>query len=873
MSATFRLCSLFPFIASLPAFGSFELNLGQADRAVSFFYRGDGTGVFLTEHYAVFAATGRPVVRMTWRGANADSRWEAGEALPGRVYYSSMRGCVPTYLSVVRRGLYPGIDLVFRESTEGAEYDFVLHPGADPRRIRLGFDAPVEIEGDGGLCAGLSARTSPGVAGKSACSTSLRRPVLFQVGEGGRRTVRGEFSFPGRGEIGFEVGDYDRNRELVIDPLIIFSNTFQPRVDGASPALLDRAGNSYITGQRTMVDAGTGIGGTPKMSIDGVVTKIAPDGNTVLFTTYIRNGPVAGVGIGPDGIVVIAGSAFNDEAGIAATPGGFQTDGGPGFVAKLAPGGGVAWVARLNARPAAVASDPLGNLYVTGAAGSTFRTTPGSYKPAIGESRCSDRYGSVFFGCDDAFVVKIHPDGKSLFYATFLGGSWEDSGTAIAADVTGSAFVTGKTNSADFPITPGAFQTGFGGRIILGPLSYGDAFAARLDPSGSGLIYGTYLGGAGADTATGLAIDSDQAAYVTGSSGDPAKIPSPTGDVFAVKLNQRGEGLWSTRLTSTIPANSGRIAVSPFGHVYVSASGPIISKLENHPPALCDAGVAVISLDTSTGLIEGLQGLRAATAPVLAPGGDGVVAALAQSLTPGELLLSRIDFTKDTRLALTCVVNSGSLQAQPAVSPGELVSVRGVGLQGAVLRLGGVQLPIFYSGDQQAGAMIPYDTPLGSSTLTIEQGDERDAMPIRVARVAPGVFTVDGSGTGAAAAVNEDGTFNSAEHPAPRGSLVSFYATGFGPLTPLPPLVAPLSPPFPVLAAPAALYLSAPGPAGATGAEIVYAGASTGQVSGLLQINARIPADATSGRAYLRFVLGPDAAAERTQDGVFVYTR
>ncbi len=659
----------------------------------------------------------------------------------------------------------------------------------------------------------------------------------------------------------------------MIDPLITFSNTFEPRVDSATPAVVDAAGNSYVTGQRIMVDVGTGIGGTPKMSIDGVVTKIAPDGRTVLFTTYIQNGPIAGVAIGPDSIVVLAGSAFNESVGVAATPGAFQTDGGPGFAAKLAPGGAVAWVARLNARPAAVASDPLGNLFVTGAAGSTFRTTPGSYKPAIGQGRCNARFAIEPFACDDAFVVKIHPDGKSLFYATFLGGTWEDAGTAIAADATGSAFVAGKTNSDDFPATANAFQTGFGGRIILGPVSYGDAFAARLDSSGSSLIYGTYLGGAGADTATAIAIDADQATYVTGASGDPAKIPTTTGDVFTVKLNLRGEGLWSTRLTSKTPSSGGRIAVSPFGHAYVSASGPIVQQLENRLPALCDPSAAVISLNTSTGLVEAWQGLRAAAAPVLATGEPGVVVALAPGLAPGDLLFSRIDFTRETRLALTCVVNSGSLQAQPAVSPGELVSVRGVGLRGAVLRLGGVQLPVFYSGDQQAGAMIPYDTPLCASTLTVEQGDLTDALPIRVARIAPGVFTVDGSGTGAAAAVNEDGTFNSAAHPAERGSLVSFYATGFGPLTPLPPLVAPLMPPFPLLTAPVALYLSARGPQTATGAEIVYAGASTGQVSGLLQINARIPMDSTIGRAALRFVFGAEATAERTQDGVFLYTK
>ena len=126
-----------------------------------------------------------------------------------------------------------------------------------------------------------------------------------------------------------------------------------------------------------------------------------------------------------------------------------------------------------------------------------------------------------------------------LTYSTYLGGSGFDQGYAIAIDSLGNAYVTGQTAAIDFPTTPGAFQTNYGG---------GDAFVAKLNPSGSALIYSTYLNGA---SGNGIAVDSAGNAYVTGEAGT-TKFPTTAGafqtapmgfDTFVTKLNAAGSAL------------------------------------------------------------------------------------------------------------------------------------------------------------------------------------------------------------------------------------------------------------------------------------------------------------------------------------------
>lgn len=207
-----------------------------------------------------------------------------------------------------------------------------------------------------------------------------------------------------------------------------------------------------------------------------------------------------------------------------------------------------------------IAVDSAGNAYITGSTSSTdFPVTTGAFQTIC--SGCA--YGN-------AFVTDISPTGTALVYSTYLGGSFSNGGSSIALDSAGAAYVTGYTHSTDFPVTSGAFQTicnGGGGCD-----EYGDAFITKLNPTGSGLVYSTYLGGLEQDYGVGVAVDDDGNAYVTGSAGPgfpttPGAFKTCCGFTFAAKINPTG----TTLVYSSYLDNNGTgIAVDSAGNAYVA---------------------------------------------------------------------------------------------------------------------------------------------------------------------------------------------------------------------------------------------------------------------------------------------------------------
>jgi hypothetical protein len=321
---------------------------------------------------------------------------------------------------------------------------------------------------------------------------------------------------------------------------------------------VDPAGQAYVTGDTDT--PGSGFPGTAGSLIqstfaggfdDAFVTKLNAAGTSLVYSTYLGgSGFDAGSGITVDQ----AGNAY--VTGFTDTPGsGFPGTAGS-LIQSTYAGGADAFVAKLNAAGTAllystylggsgddfgsgIAVDQVGQAYVTG---STAR--PGSGFPGTAGSLIQNTLGMF----RDAFVTKLNAAGTALVYSTYLGGSGEDAGTAIAVDQAGQAYVTGVAGFG-FPGTAGSpIQSTF-----AGPGRSGDAFVTKLNAAGTALLYSTYLGGVGFDAGSGIAVDQAGNAYVTGNTDTPGSgFPGTAGSIIQ-STNGGDRDAFVAKITTNLP--------------------------------------------------------------------------------------------------------------------------------------------------------------------------------------------------------------------------------------------------------------------------------------------------------------------------------
>jgi len=567
---------------------SFEANQGQVDSKVKFFSRGAGYGLFLSSTEAVLSLGNQDapsVLRMKLIGAGDAASITGLDELPGKSNYfigkdpTRWRTRVPNYRKVKYQGIYPGVDLVYYGNQRQLEYDFIVAPGFDPDIITLGFEnvSAMEIDAQGDLVL----RTAKG-------EVRQRKPVIYQEANGIRLGVSGGYVFKGKQQIGFQVGAYDIARPLIIDPVLIYSTYLGGSGDEIGRDIaVDPDGNAYIIGRTSSGDfpttAGafqTEIGNIPgQLGADIFVARIDTAGANLVYSTYLG-------GSGYDDRLSIALDAFGnacltghtDSVNFPTTPDALQ--------AFFAGGNRDAFVAKLNAQGNSllystylgggnedtgnsIAVDSAGNAYITGfTLSANFPTTSGAVQTGSG-------------GADDLFISKLNPAGAALVYSTYIGGERRDEGFAIAVDSSGSAYVTGKTQSANFPVTPGAFQTSYGNREMSASIP-GDAFVAKLNPTGSALVYSTYLGGHDFDEGRGIAVDPSGNAYVAGGTASlnfpttPNAYQTATGsraDIFVTKLNAEGNSLvYSTYIGGNGSSACSGIAIDSMGNAYLAGS-------------------------------------------------------------------------------------------------------------------------------------------------------------------------------------------------------------------------------------------------------------------------------------------------------------
>jgi hypothetical protein len=590
------------------------------------------------------------VVRLKLVGANAAPNVSASDERAGKSHYfvghdpGRWRRDVPHYGRVRFGEVYPGVDLVYHGRQGRLEYDFVVAPGSDPRSIRVrveGADA-TKLDADGNL-----------VLETGAGRVVQQAPFVYQEIDGERRQVTGRYVLTADNEMGFDVGPHDATRPLVIDPVLAYSTYLGgSSADGGTAIAIDDFGSAYVTGYTTSANFPVqGPYQADQAGTDVFVTKLTPAGSAIVYSTYLGgSGDDIGTGIAVDaaGTAWVTGRTSSADFPTV-TP--FQTYRGglDAFVTKLAPSGSSLVYSTylggsLDDAAAAIAVDAVGSAYVTGYTCSADFPTAHPLETAQG-------------GCEDAFVTKLAPSGTSLVYSTYLGGTSSDAGTGIAVDGAGSAVVTGSTCSPDFPLA-NALQTklqvtdafvtrlapsgsvlvystllggadidvgkavaldGAGNAYVTGytdstdfptlhayQLHQGvrDAFLTKVTPTGSALVYSTYLGGGAADVGFAVAVDVTGSAYVAGatrSSDFPTKLPlqayKADWDAFVTKFAPSGTALvYSTPLGGTDMDRAFGIAVDGSGSAYIagdtnSANFPLQVPVQLNQPGT-DAFVA-----------------------------------------------------------------------------------------------------------------------------------------------------------------------------------------------------------------------------------------------------------------------------------------
>jgi beta-propeller repeat-containing protein len=475
---------------------SFVPNRGQADARIRYTAHAGGFSSFFAQKQAVVALrtndggeAANVALALRFIGADPDVTLTGSRPTEGKVNYligrdpARWRTGLPTYGEITYRELWPGIDLVFRGARGQLKYEFLVRPGARVTDARLALGGAEGLSLDRG--GNLRIRTAAG-------TLTDRRPVSYQVMAGKRVPVGSRFVLGKGGRVGFVVGAHDPGRTLVIDPGLVYSTL----LGGAAGDLgidiaIDAAGSAYVTGETASTDFPSTAGSFDQtFNGSGVDQYGAPRGGDAFVTK-----------LAPDGSALVYSTYI----------GGDEPDVGSG-----------------------IAVDDAGNAYVSGATESAdFPTTAGAYDTSPASA--------------DAFVAKLNPEGSGFAYSTLLGGSSSELSGEIAVGDTGSAYVTGTTNSDDFPATTGAFDTSYNTR--------GDAFVTKLNPLGSALDYSTFLGGGpsdspygtGSDQSSGIALDGDGSVYVSGRTDSPG-FPTTAG-AFDTSYNGAGDG-YVTKLTA-----------------------------------------------------------------------------------------------------------------------------------------------------------------------------------------------------------------------------------------------------------------------------------------------------------------------------------
>lgn len=590
----------------------------------------------------------------------------------------------------------------------------------------------------------------------------------------------------------------------------------------ATAIAVDGQGNTFVTGSTTSPDFPVTPPFAPthlpsQNDTDVFVFKLNAAGTALVFARLFGgDGADAGasLALATDGTITVGGSTASN--GIPVTSTALQSAPAvvddSAFVIRLAADGSLDYGTYLGGNGGAtatgVAVDLGGDIYVAGYAGEFFPTTAGSLAPQASSGG--------FFG---GFVSRINGQTGQFVYSTYLPGVFGGidfvapglllPAVQVRVDSSSNVYLSGVAG-AGFPATAGAFQRD--------PSAEGNGFVLELDNSGAGLVFATLIGGTGGDVVYSIALTGDSITVA----GNTISLDFPTSDHSLPSCNLgSGQDLSQAFLAS-------------FDH-----SGKLITSV----------------------VYGGCQG---ETGTSLAAGSSGVVLALASYETNGAFL-ALIDMTASLPVQIAAAVSAASFDLGP-LAPLEIVSVFGSGLgpkkgvsaslpaslplslSGTQVFVNGLPAPLLFVQENQITLIVPAaQSPgeLDEISVTSSSGGSASSSQnlfTYVAQYVPTLFTADGSGIGAGAILNQDGSPNAASNPAARGSVVTLFGTGGG-------LTTPLFGDGQMAAGPATLAA-----ASELGVivedqfcDIAYVGAAPGMVNGVTQVNVVLPQGAPTG--------------------------
>jgi len=731
---------------------------------------------------------------------------------------------VPAFARIRYESVYPGVDLIYYGNQRLIEHDFHVRPGADPARIRLAFDGirSMRLDAAGDLileAGGGEVSLKAPFAYQEEQGVRVRVPASYRILAGNQVAFRIGAWDPGRALTIDPVlvwssyaGGSDDDRGLDI------------AVDGQGNSYV--VGDTISTNFPTVNAVQRTFGGKGSFSGDAFVAKLSADGRSLMYATYLGGSGderSRAIAVDMEGNAYVTGDT--DSRNFPVTMGSFRPtyNGGTydAFVTKLnATGSMLVYSTYLggadNDFALDIGVDAMGNAHVAGRTFSTNFPTrnpiqanfggrifdafitklnaTGSalvYSTYLGGSLTDEAYGIAVDGAGnacvagftnsgdfptarplqgtrrggfDAFIAKLPPAGDRLIYSTFFGGRGDEFVNAAAMDASGNCYITGLTDSTDYP-TMNAFQGAFGGRF--------DAFVTKIDSTGGALVYSTYLGGAAYDQGSGIAVDGMGMATLVGAT-ESTNFPladavqreyrggSREGTLLTLQVDSQTPGTVSFRLINVSPDGfATRLSADGRSAVYSTYLGGTGDDLL-FGVAVDGAGNTYLTGETTSTDFPSMNPLQPANA-----GGRRDAVMVKFSNTPARPTLSNV---------LAAGFQPGSLAPESlaaAFGPNLATTTESAASTPLPTTLGGTKVAVTDSGGTtrdagliavspgQVNYLMPPGTAPGPATVKVTNGAGAEITgTVMIEPVAPGLFGLNTAGLAAAFAlkVGADGT-------------------------------------------------------------------------------------------------------------------